>query len=60
MQTQEEIFELLSKKIPLTDITIANVLTAIIVIVVGYFVAIIVSKYIRKAMLKAKLAEILA
>ena len=56
----EQILEILAKKIPLTDITIGNVITALVVIVVGYFVSIIISRYVRKAMLKAKLAEILA
>jgi len=55
-----DIEHFLGQKIPLTEITIGNILMAIIVIVVGYFVAILFSKYIRKTMLKAKMAEILA
>lgn len=55
----EEIVELLNKKLPLMEISIANILMAIIVIIIGYFVAIIVSKYISKTMTKAKLSKIL-
>lgn len=56
----QSIVDLLSTKIPVVGITIGNVITALIVIIVGYFVTIIVSKYVRKVMVKAKLAEILA
>jgi small-conductance mechanosensitive channel len=52
--------DLLSTKIPVVGITVGNVITALIVIIVGYFVTTIISKYIRKVMIKAKLAEILA
>ena len=53
-----EIF--INHKIPFTDVTIGNVLLAAAVIIIGYFVAVIVSKYIQKVMLKAKMAKILA
>ena len=56
----QSIVDLLSTKIPVVGITVGNVITALIVMVVGYFVAAIVSKYVRKVMIKAKLAEILA
>jgi len=56
----EEIVDILEIEIPFTNITIFNLITAIIVIIVGYLVAIIVSRYIRNAMLKAKMAKILA
>ena len=56
----DEIITFLEQKIPLTNITIANLLTAIIVIIVGYFIAVLVSKYINKAMIRAKLSKILA
>lgn len=52
--------EILETEIPFTDITIFSILAAIIVIVVGYFISIIVGKYIRKTMLRAKMAKILA
>ena len=58
--TIEEIIAFFSRKIPLTDITLGNVVLALAVIIVGYFVSILISKYIRRVMLKAKLAEILA
>ena len=56
----QSIVDLLSTKIPVFGITVGNVITALIVIIVGYFVTAIVSKYVRKVMIKAKLAEILA
>ena len=56
----KSVVDLLSTKIPFIGITVGNVITALIVIIVGYFVTIIVSKYIRKLMIKAKLAEMLA
>ena len=51
---------ILETKIPLTNITIFNIISAIVVIVVGYIVAILVSRYVKQAMLKAKMAKILA
>jgi len=59
MDTQS-FMDLLSTKIPVVVITVGNVITALIVIIVGYFITTIISKYIRKVMIKAKLAEILA
>ena len=56
----EELIEFLEIKIPFTNITIFNIIAAIIVIVVGYFVAVLVSRYIKRAMIKAKMAKILA
>ncbi len=56
----QSIVDLLSTKIPVVGITVGNVITALIVIIVGYFVTAIISKYVRKVMIKAKLAEILA
>ena len=56
----EEIIKFLEIKIPLSNITIFNLISAIIVIVIGYLIAVLVSRYIQKAMLKAKMAKILA
>jgi len=56
----QSIVDLLSTKIPVVGITVGNVITALIVIIVGYFVTAIISKYVRKVLIKAKLAEILA
>ena len=56
----QSIVDLLSTKIPVVGITVGNVITALIVIIVGYFVTVIISKYVRKVLIKAKLAEILA
>ncbi|MCJ2513545.1 MAG: mechanosensitive ion channel family protein [Candidatus Thermoplasmatota archaeon] len=55
----EEIIELLTRKLPFLNISIANILMAIIIIIIGYFVAIIVSKYVAKVMKKAKMSKIL-
>jgi small-conductance mechanosensitive channel len=56
----QSIVDLLSTKIPVVGITVGNVITALIVIIVGYFVTVIISKYVRKVLIKAKFAEILA
>jgi len=53
------IINLLTNKIPFINISIADIILAIIVIIVGYFVSIIVSKYISKAMKRANLSKIL-
>ena len=56
----EEIIDFLEIKIPFSNITIFNLISAIVVIVIGYLISILVSRYIRRAMLKAKMAKILA
>ncbi len=56
----QDIYNFLQNKIPFTDITFFQIISALIVIIVGYFIAVIVSRYIRKTMLKAKMAKILA
>lgn len=56
----EEIIDFLEIKIPFSNITIFNLISALIVIIVGYLIAVLVSRYIRRAMLRAKMAEILA
>jgi small conductance mechanosensitive channel len=58
--TLQDIITILDTKIPLTTISIMNVITAIIILLVGYVVAGYVGSYIKRAMLKAKLAAILA
>ena len=56
----EEIISILETEIPLLNIPIKNIIFAILVIIVGYFVTILVGRYIKKAMLRAKMSEILA
>ncbi|KYK34648.1 MAG: hypothetical protein AYK22_05005 [Thermoplasmatales archaeon SG8-52-3] len=56
----DEIINILETKIPFSNITIFNLISAIVVIILGYIIAVLVSRYIRKAMLKAKMAKILA
>ena len=51
---------LLSSKIPFIGITIGNVIITLIVIILGYLIAVIISRYTRKIMLRAKLSNILA
>ena len=52
--------ELLETEIPFIGITVFNIIAAIVVIIVGYFVAVGISRYLRKTMLKAKMSKILA
>ena len=56
----EEILDLLGEKIPFTEIAYINVLLMIVVLIVGYFATIVISKYIKKSMIKAKMSEILS
>ncbi len=56
----EEIINFLSTKIPFLGITIANIIIALIVIIIGYVISVIISRYTRKMMLRAKLSNILA
>ena len=55
----EEIIDLLTRNLPFLNISLADIFLAIIVIFVGYLIAILVSKYISKAMKKANLSKIL-
>ena len=55
-----EIIELLDKNIIIINIPLKNIIFAILTLVIGYFIAIYASKYVKRAMLKAKMAEILA
>ncbi len=55
-----EIMDFLSKEIPFLGITIGSIVIVFIIIIVGYFIAVIVSRYTRKTMLRAKLSNILA
>ena len=57
--TYEEIIDFLTRKLPFLNISLADILLAIIVIIVGYFISIIISRYIAKAMRKANLSKIL-
>jgi small conductance mechanosensitive channel len=52
--------EILNFTIPFTSITVFNIISAIVVIVIGYIAAIVFSKYLKRTMLKAKMAKILA
>ena len=55
-----DITDFLGTKIPFTDITLMNIVYAIIVLIVGYFVAILVSRWVHRAILHAKMTKILA
>lgn len=52
--------EILEIEIPFIGITIFSIITALVIIIVGYFVAVVISRRIHKAMLKAKMAKILS
>ncbi len=55
-----EILDILETKIPLINITIFNIIIAILTLIIGVIIASIVARYIKKAMLKGKMNEILA
>lgn len=54
------ILEILDKNIIIIGIPVKNVIFAILTLIIGYFIAILASKYVKKAMLRAKMVEILA
>ena len=55
----KNIIDILSKEIPLTDIKIITVISAIVIIIIGYFISILVSRYIRKIMKKTNIGNLL-
>ncbi len=55
-----EILEILETDIPLLNVPVKNVLFLVLVLIFGYIATILISKYIKKSMLKAKMSEILA
>jgi len=55
----EEIIDLLTRNLPFLNISLADIFLAMIVIFVGYLIAILISKYISKIMKKANLSKIL-
>lgn len=55
----EEIVSILSAKIPMTDISVGNVLVAILVLLIGYLIVTVVVRYIRHAMNKANMTKLL-
>lgn len=52
--------DILETEIPLINITIFNIIIAILTLIIGFIVASIVARSIKKAMLKGKMNEILA
>lgn len=54
-----EISSILSTQIPMTNITVGNVLVAILVLIIGYLLVSIIVRYIRHAMKKANMAKLL-
>ncbi|MDG6229756.1 MAG: hypothetical protein QCH96_07305, partial [Candidatus Thermoplasmatota archaeon] len=55
----EEIISFLSMRIPLIEITIGNMLAAILIFIIGYFITILATRYIRRAMKKAHMTQLL-
>jgi small-conductance mechanosensitive channel len=55
----EEIIDLLTRNIPFLNISIVNIILAIIIIIAGYIISILISKYVIKIMTRAKLSKIL-
>jgi len=60
MAIMEEIQSILNQNIPLINKPFGNLIAAIIIIIFGYLVAIIISRSIRKMMLRAKMSHILS
>ena len=54
-----DLLDVLNKKIPFTDIEVINVFYMILTIIIGYFLAVLLSRYIGRIMFKAKFAKIL-
>jgi small-conductance mechanosensitive channel len=54
-----DIMSLLSMKIPLTDITVLNLIVTLLILIVGYIIVAIVVRYIRHAMNKANMEQLL-
>jgi small conductance mechanosensitive channel len=52
--------EILETEIPIIGITVFSILAAIITIIIGYIIVVLISRYIRKAMLRANMSKILA
>jgi small conductance mechanosensitive channel len=55
-----EAIELLETNIPLLNIPVKNILFLIMVLVFGYFITIIITRQLKKSMIKAKMSEILS
>lgn len=55
----EDISSILSTNVPMTDITVGNILIAILILIIGYLLVALVVRYIRHAMNKAKMAQLL-
>jgi small conductance mechanosensitive channel len=55
-----ELVEVLEYTIPLVNIALKNIVFFLLVLVVGYFVSIAVSKHVKKLMKNANMSEILA
>jgi len=55
----QEIQEILGQEIPFVGITWFNIIATIVVIIVGYFVAVLVARIIKRSMSKAKMSDVL-
>ena len=55
----QEIASFLSIPIPMTDLTIGNIIVTLLIIIIGYLIVGFVVRYIRRAMTKANLEKIL-
>jgi small conductance mechanosensitive channel len=56
----EEIVTFLNYDIPVIEIPYKNIIFMLLTIIIGYFVTILISRAVKKAMLRAKMSEILA
>ena len=55
-----EIMQFLGNEVPLVGITYFQILAAIATIIIGFILAIVISKYVKRVMMKSKMEKILA
>lgn len=55
----EEITSFLSMPIPMTNLTIGNIIITLLIVIIGYILVVFVVRYIRRAMTKANMEKIL-
>ena len=54
-----DIMSILSMKIPMTDITVLNLIITLLILIVGYIVVAVVVRYIKHSMTKASMEQLL-
>lgn len=54
------IIDILEATVPLVDIPLKNIIFMVLVLIIGYFVTVFVSRYVKKMLINAHISEILA